>query len=59
MRLDTAQGQLCTRGKTVAIEVTGTDLTIHTDTGPQIIRRTNQQPVRSIEGHRPRKTKPS
>jgi transposase InsO family protein len=42
-------------GKTVTIEVTDTDLTIHTDAGPHTIRRTNQQPVRRIKAHRPRK----
>ncbi|WP_435825979.1 IS481 family transposase [Micromonospora zamorensis] len=42
-------------GKTVTIEVTDTDLTIHTDAGPHTVRRTNDQPVRSIKAHRPRK----
>ncbi|MFI5935943.1 hypothetical protein [Actinoplanes sp. NPDC051494] len=42
-------------GKTVTIEVTDTDLTIHTDTGPQTVRRTTDQNLRSIKAHRPRK----
>ena len=42
-------------GKTVTIEVTDTDLTIHADAGPHTVRRTNQQPIRSIKAHRPRK----
>jgi hypothetical protein len=42
-------------GKTVTIEVTDTDLTIHTDAGPHTVRRTNDQPVRRIKAHRPRK----
>ncbi|MFC3386351.1 IS481 family transposase [Couchioplanes azureus] len=33
-------------GKTVTIEVTDTDLTIHTDAGPRTVRRTNDQPIR-------------
>jgi hypothetical protein len=45
-------------GKTVTIEVTDTELTIHTDTGPQTVRRTNQQPVRRIKARRPRKVDP-
>ncbi|MFI7543055.1 IS481 family transposase [Actinoplanes sp. NPDC049599] len=45
-------------GKTVTIEVTDTDLAIHTDAGPQTVRRTNQQPIRSIKAHRPRKADP-
>jgi hypothetical protein len=42
-------------GKTVTIEVTDTDLTIHTDTGPHTVWRTTDQPVRRIKAHRPRK----
>ncbi|GAB3952512.1 hypothetical protein [Micromonospora vulcania] len=42
-------------GKTVTIEVTDTDLTIHTDSGPRTVKRTNGQPVRSNKAHRPRK----
>jgi transposase InsO family protein len=45
-------------GKTVTIEVTDTDLTIHTDTGPHTVRRTTDQPVRRIKAHRPRKADP-
>jgi hypothetical protein len=43
-------------GKTLTIEVTDTDLTIHTDTGPQTVRRTNQQPVRNLKASRPRRS---
>jgi transposase InsO family protein len=45
-------------GKTVTIEVTDTDLTIHTDTDPHTVRRTTDQPVRRIKAHRPRKVDP-
>jgi transposase InsO family protein len=45
-------------GKTVTIEVTDTQLTIHTDTGPHNVRRTTDQPVRRIKAHRPRKVDP-
>ena len=46
-------------GETVTIEVTDTDLTIHTDTGPYTVRRTTDQAVRNIKANRPRKTEPS
>ncbi|MEU4714254.1 hypothetical protein AB0F73_11460 [Micromonospora purpureochromogenes] len=43
-------------GKTVAIDVTDTTLTVDCDDdGPRTFRRTNDQPVRSIKAHRPRK----
>ncbi|MBQ0979105.1 transposase [Micromonospora sp. M61] len=43
-------------GKTVTIDVTDTTLTVECDDGPRTFRRTNDQPVRSIKAHRPRKT---
>jgi hypothetical protein len=41
--------------KTVTIDVSETDLTIHCDDGPRTIRRTTDQPVTQIKAHRPRK----
>lgn len=43
-------------GKTLTIDVTDTELTIHCDDGIRTIRRTTNQPIRSIKAHRPRKT---
>lgn len=42
-------------GKTVTIDVTDTTLTIGCDDGPRTFQRTNDQPVRSIRAHRPRR----
>ncbi|MFF4893461.1 hypothetical protein ACFY11_26660 [Micromonospora chersina] len=42
-------------GKAVTIDVTDTNLTVECDDGPRTFRRTNDQPVRSIKAHRPRK----
>jgi transposase InsO family protein len=42
-------------GKTVTIDVTETELTIHCDDGTRTIRRTTTQPVTCIKAHRPRK----
>jgi transposase InsO family protein len=42
-------------GKTVTIDVSATELTIHCDDGTRTIRRTTNQPVTRIKAHRPRK----
>jgi hypothetical protein len=42
-------------GKTLTIDVTETDLTVHRDDGPRTIRRTNDKPITRIKAHRPRK----
>ena len=42
-------------GKTVAIDVTDTTLAVECDDGVRTFQRTNQQVVRSIKAHRPRK----
>lgn len=42
-------------GKTHTIDVTDTELATHCDDGTRTIRRTTNQPNRSIKAHRPRK----
>jgi hypothetical protein len=42
--------------KTVTIDVTDTELTVHCDDGVRVFRRTTDQPVTRIKAHRPRKT---
>jgi transposase InsO family protein len=46
-------------GKTVAIDVSDTTLTVECDDGLRTYRRTNDHPVRSIKAHRPRKVAPA
>jgi integrase-like protein len=40
-------------GKTVAIEVTDTELVVACDDGPRIVRRTNTLPIRNLKANRP------
>lgn len=42
-------------GRTVTIDVTDTDLTIHGDDGARTVRRTNELPIRNLKANRPRK----
>jgi len=42
-------------GKTVAIDVTDTDLIVACDDGPRTVRRTNTLPIRNLKANRPRK----
>jgi transposase InsO family protein len=42
-------------GKTLTIDVTETDLTVHCDDGPRVFRRSNNKPITRIKAHRPRK----
>jgi transposase InsO family protein len=42
-------------GKTVAIDVTDTELVVGCDDGPRTIRRTNTLPIRNLKANRPRK----
>jgi hypothetical protein len=44
-----------TPGKTVAIDVTDTELVVGCDDGPRTIRRTNTLPIRNLKANRPRK----
>jgi hypothetical protein len=41
--------------KTVTIDVTDTELTVHCDGGIRTFRRTTDQPVTRVKAHRPRK----
>jgi hypothetical protein len=42
-------------GKTVAIDVTDTELVVACDDGPRTVRRTNTLPIRNLKANRPRK----
>jgi hypothetical protein len=42
-------------GKTLTIDVTETDLTVHCDDGPHTFRSSNDKPITRIKAHRPRK----
>jgi hypothetical protein len=42
-------------GQTITIDVTDSDLAIHTDDGLRTIRRSTVQPITRIKAHRPRK----
>jgi hypothetical protein len=45
-------------GKTVAIDVTDTELVIACDDGPRTVRRSNQRPIRNVKADRPREVRP-